>query len=464
MRKLPLILSLLALSAASAFPQESEIHADFRGEATRFKQSCEDFTIKKIPGCAGLLFTDHPLHIATGSIAPQNGFGAGGAYVGHYTPNQLWRTSWDADAIASDNGSWRAGFYYKAIHTPIEKIKVITTGSGKPAHSNLSVHPYEVFNLTAQSISLNQVFFYGIGPNSLRSNASVFGITETIAGGNAIVPLGHALNASLLGEANGRFVNLRGNHSESSPSIEQLFSETTAPGLTTQPAVAQFGEGIRIEPMLLNDHLQVDYLAQFQQYVAPSDGHYSFRRFNVDLDHTIPLYRNSASYGPKVTNGPDDCAVALGATKCSAIQRNREGSVELRLFITESIASAGSVVPFYFQPTVGGSDINGNSWLSSYSDYRFRAPNALVLREAFEHSIWGPIGFAFSADQGKVALARNDVDFNHLAHSFSVGVTLRAGGLPALSLAFAWAGPEGTHTIANVNPSLLGGSTRPSLF
>lgn len=91
-------------------------------------------------------------------------------------------------------------------------------------------------------------------------------------------------------------------------------------------------------------------------------------------------------------------------------------------------------------------------------------PNALLLREAFEHSILGPIGFAFSADQGKVAVTRNDVDFDQLAHSFSVGLTLRAGGLPALSLAFAWGGSEGTHTIANVNTSLLGGSTRPSLF
>jgi hypothetical protein len=464
MRRLPLFVALLTWYSCAAIAQESQTQADFRGEATRFKQNCEDFSIKKLPGCAELLFTDHPLHIAVGSIAPQNGFGAGGAYVGHYTPNELWRTSWDADAIASENGSWRAGFYYKAIHTPIEKIKVVTTTSGPATHSNLSVHPYTVFNLTAQSISLNQLFFYGLGPDSLQANASVFGMTETITGGNAIVPLGHALNASLLGEANGRFVNLRGNHSESIPSIEQLFTETTAPGLTTQPGVVQFGEGIRLEPALFNDHWQIDYLAQFQQYVAPSNGSYTFRRLNFDLDNTIPLYRNSASYGPRLTNGPDDCAAALGATKCSAIQRNREGSVELRLFITESMASAGSIVPFYYQSTIGGSDINGNSWLPSYSDYRFRAPNALVLREAFEHSIWGPIGFAFSADQGKVALVRNDVDFNQLAHSFSVGLTLRAGGLPALSLAFAWGGPEGTHTIANVNTSLLGGSARPSLF
>jgi hypothetical protein len=384
--------------------------------------------------------------------------------VGHYTPDELWRDSWDADAIASDNGSWRAGFYFKAIHTPIMKIKVITTTSGPAPHSKLSVPVYPVFNLTAQSISLNQLFYYGLGPNSLKTNASVFGMTETIAGANAIVPVLHSLNVSLLGEINGRFVNLRGNHSESSPSIEKVFTEATAPGLAAQPNFAQLGEGVRIEPTLLNDHLQIDYLAQFQQFVAPNDSHYSFRRYTFDLNHTIPLYHNAASYGPVPTNGPDECAASLGATKCSAIQRNREGSVELRLFITESLAPAGNAVPFYFQPTLGGSDINGNPWLSSYNDYRFRAPNVLLLREAFEHSIWGPIGFAFSADQGKVALTRNDDDFSQLAHSFSVGLTLRAGGLPALSFAFAWGGPEGTHTIANVNTSLLGGSTRPSLF
>ena len=464
MRRL-LTTAVLLFSALPLCAQESQLHADFRGEGVRFKQSCEQFSLASLAGCGELLFTDHPLHIAVGSIAPQNGFGAGAALVGHYTPNELWRTSWDTDAIASVNGSWRAGAYFKAIHTPIEKIAVITTTSGTPAKSNLSVHPYTVFNLYAQSISLNELFFYGLGPNSLAANSSVFGMQQTIAGASAIVPVVHSLNISLLGELNGRFVDLRGNHHESSPSIEQLFTEASAPGLASQPAFVQFGEGARIEPNLFNDHLQLDYLAEFQQFVAPSDSRYSFRRFTADLSHTIPLYRNSGSYGPKDTNGPDECASALGATKCpAAIQRNREGSIGVRLLITESIASSGSVVPFYFQPTLGGSDVNGNPWLPSYNDYRFRAPNAILLRESFEHSIWGPVGLAFSADQGKVALSRGDIAFDHLAHSFSAGLTVRAGGLPVLSLSFAWSGPEGVHTIASVNNSLLGGSTRPSLF
>jgi hypothetical protein len=125
----------------------------------------------------------------------------------------------------------------------------------------------------------------------------------------------------------------------------------------------------------------------------------------------------------------------------------------------------GDVVPFYFQPTLGGSDINGNPSLSSYQDYRFRAPNVLLLRENFEHSIFRlPIGIALMADEGKLGINRGDLGSSPWVHSFAAGLTLRAGGFPQVFLLFAFGGNEGTHTIANVNTSLLGGSARPSLF
>jgi len=136
----------------------------------------------------------------------------------------------------------------------------------------------------------------------------------------------------------------------------------------------------------------------------------------------------------------------------------------VRLLLSESIHSASSVVPFYFQPTLGGSDINGNPSLSSFQDYRFRGANILLLRESFEHSIWGPFGFTFMADQGKVGLNRGDIAFDHLKHSFASGITLRAGGFPMIYILYAWGGGEGHHTIFNMNTSLLGGSARPSLF
>jgi len=68
------------------------------------------------------------------------------------------------------------------------------------------------------------------------------------------------------------------------------------------------------------------------------------------------------------------------------------------------------------------------------------------------------------ADEGKVALERGDFGSNPWLRSLSAGLTLRAGGFPQVFLLFAWGGKEGTHTIANVNNSLLGGSARPLLF
>jgi hypothetical protein len=359
----------------------------------------------------------------------------------------------------------------KAIHTPVQQIHVITASSeGATAKkSSLTVHPSTIFNLYAQTISLNKLFFFGEGPHSTLAGQSVFGMTQTIVGGSVIKPVYELpalgkLNLALLGEVNGRFVGVRGNSGESSPTIGALYDETAAPGLTSQPAFLQIGEGIRLEPNLFNNHLQLNYLVNFQQFFAPSNSTFSFRRWTIDLGHNFPLYQNSVSSGPKDSNGPDECASAVGAAKCPSVSRNRTGTVGVRLLITESAASAGSAVPFYFQPTLGGSDINGNSVLSSFQDYRFRAPNLLLLRENFEHSIWGPLGFTFAADEAKVALTRGDVDFGDLKHSFTTGLTVRAGGFPQIFLLFAWGGGEGHHTIANINTSLLGGSARPSLY
>ncbi len=89
---------LLFCRARRCYAQESQLGADFRHEKEDLQQSCSGSFFKAIAGCGQTLFTDHPLHIAAGSIAPQNGFGAGPAFVAHYTPNERWRLSWNADA------------------------------------------------------------------------------------------------------------------------------------------------------------------------------------------------------------------------------------------------------------------------------------------------------------------------------------------------------------------------------
>ena len=103
--------------------------------------------------------------------------------------------------------------------------------------------------------------------------------------------------------------------------------------------------------------------------------------------------------------------------------------------------------------------------LASYPDYRFRAPNLILLRETIEHAIpKAPLGVYFSADEAKVALRRDDIDFSNLRRSYTAGITVHAGGLPVVYLLFAWGGSEGHHNIFSVSNVLLGASARPSLF
>jgi hypothetical protein len=518
-----LILFMLGSMAGQTAPQSepqkaSAIHEEFRLEGDRFHDSCLGFAFA---GCAQVLFTDHPLHIAVGSIAPQNGFAAGLALNTHHDASRAF-LKWDFDVVGSSNGSWRAGAFMKIIPVPKRNIQPHITPhvsgsqpaagpSPTPHQSNIAITPHPIFDIYAQAISLNKIGFFGLGPNTTTAGRTFFGMQGTIAGGSAAVPFPKAgkLNLSLLGEINGRFVDIRAAHGEPSPSIEQVYNPVTAPGLASQPGFIQFGEGVRFAPQL--EYLYFDYKAYLREFVAPSDSTFSFRRFTIDLNHEIPLYGHKKdnptgvalppnpqkSPMPKVDlsspafrsrNSPNGCGKGDRDVSCptiketicdaqdltdpnkkctevrSAVSRNREGSIGLRLVINESIASGGSVVPFYFQPTIGGSDINGNFALNSYQDYRFRAPNTLLLRETLDHSLYGPVGITLIADQGKAALARGDIDFSHLRHSFAAGLNVRAGALPQIYLLFAFGGKEGTHFTGSVNPALLGGSPRPSLY
>jgi hypothetical protein len=460
-----------------AVAQESALHAELRREGERIGDSC-NFTLKSIPMCGYTLFTDHPLHIAAGSMPPQNGFGVGGAFV--WSKNtRNWRMSSDFDAVGAASGGWRAGGYIKLIHTPHPPRPSIVVEIPKPGEAPKSqettkqhapfTHPYTVFNFYVQNISLNKLYFFGEGNDSTLAGASVFGMRQTIVGANAIKPVYEfapirRLNLALLGEVNGRFVNLRSEHGQSVPSIETLYTNTTAPGLASQPAYLQLGQGVRIKPVI-GRLLELNYSANLEEFLTSSPLSSSFERWTVDLNHTFYLYGYSALW-PTVKNtdatGPDSCG--RSGESCPNLPHtwNLNGTIGARLLISESMNSPFGV-PFYFQPTLGGQDIDSHLSLGSYRDYRFRAPNLLLLQESFEHSIWGPFGLKLIADQGRVAVARGDLGFSHLKHSFAAGLTLRAGAFPMVSLMFAWGGPEGHHNILNMNTTLLGASSRPAL-
>ena len=432
-------------------------------EVGKLKKNCP---FKHIMGCAEVLFTGQPLHIAMGSIAPQDGFGAGLAYVGHHDTDD-WSTSWSADAIGSNNGSWRAGFFVKFVDTHLKPATPVF-GTGSAEATDFPVYTEQpVFNLYAQSISLNKLTFFGEGPLTTTAGRSFFGMTEHIVGGNLIRPVYERLNVGVYGEVNGRAVDIRPSRGQPSPSIEQVYTSITAPGLNNQPFFLQLGVGVRMRPSTSKGLLHFNYDLAYRPFIDVSGSGFSFQRLTVDLYQEISLHHTNMRVA-RDTNDPNNCLIDPTAERprCPKVtSRTLEGRLGLRAFTSLSMTPGGDNVPFYFQPTLGGTDLNGNSALSSYQDYRFRAPNILLFQENFEHSIGRlPFGFTFRADQGKVALTRGDLGSNHWRHSYAAGLTLRAGGFPQVYLLFAFGGQEGTHTLVNMNTSLLGTAFRPSLF
>ena len=488
------VIALIVLGGCAApralFAQAGQQNASFMGnfkddlaqERVNFG-GCKKPGLTGISNCAETLFTGTPFHIAVGSFAPQNGvaFGIAGAEVYHptYCASWIdgtkappagtrnachWSLNFNLDAEASTNESWEAGFYMTAVHLSTRQPQVHMPGQPEPRHpvSNFT-GPSTTVNFYSRTTSLNRIYFYGLGAATAPGDRSDFGLTENITGVSFIVPVHpwwlDRAGISLLGEINGRFPSERGSYGDTSLSIERVYDGSSAPGLGVQSNFFQAGEGIRFTPDLPISQLHLNYLANFQQYVGSASAGETFRRFTADLGHQLVLYtKNVGKARPPLPQVP-------GTTNVPPISATRDvtGSISARLFIQQSIADSGNVVPFYFQPTIGGSDLNGQAILASYPDYRFRGPNLWLLHGDYEQSLGKiPIGAFFGVDDATVALRRDDTALTY--QTYSAGFTIHAGGLPVVYLLFAWGGSEGHHIIANINSSLLGGSTKPSLF
>src|SRR5204863_769881 len=99
------------------------------------------------------------------------------------------------------------------------------------------------------------------------------------------------------------------------------------------PLFTELNGAVRLEPSPVNGWLRMNYLVQFQQFVANTESRSSFRRWTLDLRHEIPLYRSVPAFGPRGANGPDECAQSIGPSACPPVStsRNREGAISLRL-------------------------------------------------------------------------------------------------------------------------------------
>jgi hypothetical protein len=349
------------------------------------------------------LFTGDGLRPSvSSSLVPGSGFAAGASFsVGqNLSGAHRMRLSESADSRFSTNGSWSfAG-----------RLDILGSGSRLDnRHNNATV-------VVARQ-QLAQLTHFGEGNSSSVNDESVFAVSRTVAGGTIEVPLPQGFFASA--QLAGLWVRPAGVPDASVPSIEVRFppAAVTTPAIDTATTYVVYGGGVR--------------------WKYPIDAVTS--GYATEIGSTIRAYQE--------TQGLPLSFARLDVAWTNRYAPNvRVGSFSLAALTSLSFVPAGDAVPFYLQPTVGGTDLSGTSVLRSFSDYRFRAPNRLAVIVEHEHDIIGPLGSLIFADWGQVSQKASGFDLGSFHHSFGAGVTVRAGNVTVLRAFYAWGGGEGTRT------------------
>lgn len=250
--------------------------------------------------------------------------------------------------------------------------------------------------------------FFGLGPDSLRSNHTNFALRTTRFGGRGGVR--PAPVVLLGGELEYLQPRARGGQDEKRPSIEEVFDASEAPGLGQRANFLQSTAFAEIDYRRPKNARQGGfYRVDFSHVEDRTADHFTFNRATADIRQYFGFLA-----GRRV--------------------------IALRGFVSTAEADDGREVPFYLMPALGGNDT-----LRGFRDYRFRGPHALLLSAEYRWEIWSGLDAALFYDAGKVALRRSDLDFSDLESAYGFGFRFNTDNGVVFRVDAAFGSRDGKH-------------------
>jgi hypothetical protein len=356
------------------------------------------------------LFTGDGLHPAVASSLVAGSGLAGGATfsVDRALASRPVRLSVSADAMAATNGSWQTG------------AGVAFLGSARRSTND---HIRATVDFYHQHLA--ELSYFGPSNDSVATDETAFALEKTVVGGAIAVPVGGGLTVSFTG-AGAWFTP--GNPGDASVQpVSARFVESTTPAVTADTSYFVSGAGLnwRYPVDAISEGYRTSAGATYYNFHEASGQPYSFGR--LDLQWANSYLADSA----------------IGTFTAAA-------------YSTLTFVGDGDAVPFYLQPTVGGTDLFGRSLLRSYHDYRFRDPNLVGLVIEHERTFKDFFGTLLFVDFGQVSDAPSHLRLDAFHVSYGAGVTLRAGNTTVLRMFFAWGGGEGTRTTFTGSSKVFG--------
>jgi outer membrane protein assembly factor BamA len=251
--------------------------------------------------------------------------------------------------------------------------------------------------------------FWGIGSDSLAENRVNFGVDYADFQARAI-----ARPVPWL-EASARFGGIKGNLDSGTdsryPSIEERFTNETAPGLLQEPNYRYLELKGAIDRRDQEDNARSGgyYAFTWRQYTDLDFDHYSFGHTDAHVQQFFPVF-----------------------------DKKRVFAVQARLLSTSH--EPGQQVPFYLKPTVGGS-----TTLRSYRDFRFRDDHAFYLNAEYRWEAFSGLDMALFSDWATVAPRFDALRLSELKNGYGIGFRFNTYKSVWLRLDIGFGGTEGTR-------------------
>jgi hypothetical protein len=428
------LLCVFLLSAACARADE------WGKEASDLSAACGDLfaSLADIPKCGAFFFNSgKPIRL----LIPQSVVPGGGSALGAIFVQPLDIHNWPESNLSVSGGSSLRGFWFGDATMTLSHRKF--GGDWNTARDEFQIQAY------ARARGLPLMPFYGIGPNSSRANLTDFKERDLSAGASVFVPLQSWFAAGGATE----FLSPRVGdvHESGVRSIDSLFSDATAPGISSQPNFTHYEVFAR--PKRKWKWSELNTAVTYDYYQDHGAGHYSFHKFRTDfLQKFYPEFQKEPTGGSKTTFRK---------------QPKYDSVLYIAARFTDEGAGAGRAVPFYLQETLGGSDIDNVPTLRGYQDYRFRAPALFEIQTQYERrllpssppgvkvstlrSVAGAVGILAFYDAGEVANKASDLSFANMRQSFGFGFTLWSGEKVWFRTYIGLGSGEGSHLFLGVS-------------
>ena len=210
------------------------------------------------------------------------------------------------------------------------------------------------------------VDYYGPGPNSAKSGRSGFTLEDTsfqTSGG--VKPVEHL---KIGGLARYLLVNVGPGRDDSFVSSDQIFGEATTPGIEVQSDFLQSGGFVQYDwrDNPGGPRRGGSYLGQFTTFSDLERGRFSFDRVDLEVQQYFSFF-------------------------------NQRRVIALRGRVEATEPHAGQQVPFYLQPTLGGSED-----LRGFRPFRFYDNNAVILNGEYRWEVFSGLDMALFVDAGRV--------------------------------------------------------------